>query len=181
MLFGRLVAFFLGTAFALCAQVEFVRGEGQVEIRLDGREFSTFYFGSKAPKPFLHPLRAADGATVTRGFPMERVPGESRDHAHHRGVWFAHGDVNGYDFWANEFGGDLMHLITDPPTPRYCGVAYVMTRNPAAFSEWAFGITIRSCLSGSTMAHELGHNMGCKHDRANSSGASLYPYAFGYR
>jgi hypothetical protein len=20
----------------------------------------------------------------------------------HRGLWFSHGDVNGYDFWANE-------------------------------------------------------------------------------
>ena len=106
MLFGRLVALFLGAVFALCAQVEFVRGEGQVEIRLDGREFSTFYFGPDAPKPFLHPLRAADGTIVTRGFPMEEVPGESRDHSHHRGVWFTHGDVNGYDFWANEFGGE---------------------------------------------------------------------------
>ena len=106
MPFGRLSVFFLGVVLALPAQVEFVRGEGRIEILLDGREFSTFYFGPDVPKPFLHPLRAADGTIVTRGFPMEETPGESRDHAHHRGVWFTHGDVNGYDFWANEFSDE---------------------------------------------------------------------------
>ena len=30
------------------------------------------------------------------------IPGESKDHPHHRGLWFTHGDVNGYDFWGNE-------------------------------------------------------------------------------
>jgi len=37
----------------------------------------------------LHPLRAADGKIVTRHFPMEMVEGESRDHPHHRGLWFS--------------------------------------------------------------------------------------------
>jgi hypothetical protein len=39
---------------------------------------------------------------VTRRYPMENVAGETHDHPHHRGLWFSHGDVNGYDFWANE-------------------------------------------------------------------------------
>ena len=33
---------------------------------------------------------------------MDTVDGETRDHPHHRGLWFSHGDVNGDDFWANE-------------------------------------------------------------------------------
>jgi hypothetical protein len=33
---------------------------------------------------------------------MENVPGESHDHPHHRGLWFGHGSVNGFDFWSNE-------------------------------------------------------------------------------
>ena len=101
--YRRLAALIFGMAGALGAQVEFFPGDGRIDIRLDGKEFSSFYFGPDVPKPFLHPLRAADGTIVTRGFPMEEVPGESRDHAHHRGVWFTHGDVNGCDFWANEF------------------------------------------------------------------------------
>ena len=106
MPFGWLALLFLGAVLALPAQVEFFRAEGRIEIRLDGRDFSTFFFGPDVPKPFLHPLRTADGTVVTRGFPMEQIPGESRDHAHHRGVWFTHGDVNGYDFWANEFAAE---------------------------------------------------------------------------
>jgi hypothetical protein len=40
---------------------------------------------------------------VTRGYPMSAdIPGEAHDHPHHRGLWFTHGDVNSYDFWANE-------------------------------------------------------------------------------
>ena len=37
--------------------------------------------------------------TVTRHFPMNDVPGETKDHPHHRSLWFTHGAVNGVDFW----------------------------------------------------------------------------------
>jgi len=50
----------------------------------------------------LHPLRAASGKIVTRGYPMENVPGETHDHPHQRGLWFSHGNVNGFDFLSNE-------------------------------------------------------------------------------
>ena len=90
-------------ATATCsAQVRFSRSEGKIGIQIDGRPFSTLHFGPQTTKPFLHPLRAADGAIVTRAYPMEDVAGESKDHPHHRGLWFSHGDVNGIDFWANE-------------------------------------------------------------------------------
>ena len=109
MFFRSFAVFFLAVGCPLSGQVEFVSGDGHIEIRLNGRVFSTFYFGRDTPKPFLHPLRTKDGTIVTRGFPMEKIPGESRDHAHHRGVWFTHGDVNGYDFWANEFDSEKMN------------------------------------------------------------------------
>jgi hypothetical protein len=52
-------------------------------------------------------LRSASGKIVTRMYPMDaNVPGESKDHPHHRGLWFAHGDVNGYDFWGNDASQD---------------------------------------------------------------------------
>ena len=34
---------------------------------------------------------------------MENIPGESTTDQHHRGVWLAYRDVNGFDFWQNEF------------------------------------------------------------------------------
>src|SRR5690606_16901900 len=29
-----------------------------------------------------------------------------RDHPHHRSLWYSHGDVNGFDFWAENKPGD---------------------------------------------------------------------------
>lgn len=84
--------------------VEFEQSETQIAVKIGGKPFTTLYFGPDAPKPYLHPLRAHDGTLVTRSYPMTgSVAGEAHDHPHHRGLWFSHGDVNGYDFWANEF------------------------------------------------------------------------------
>ena len=84
--------------------VSVVRDGDRIEIAIAGEPFTTFYFGTNVTKPYLHPLRSSDGTIVTRSFPMEDVEGEQRDHPHHRGVWFSHGEVNGVDFWANEVG-----------------------------------------------------------------------------
>ena len=93
-----LLLWFASTAFA---QVKLERVGDRVDVTVDGKPFTAFYFGADTPKPYLHPLRSASGKVVTRGFPMVTdIPGESRDHPHHRGLWFAHGDVNGVDFWA---------------------------------------------------------------------------------
>ena len=88
----------------LCAQVKITpQGKDKISVEIDGKPFTDFYIGADTAKPYLHPLRTADGKMVTRGFPMvPDVPGEAHDHPHHRGLWFTHGDVNGYDFWANE-------------------------------------------------------------------------------
>lgn len=92
------------TLMPLAAQVKFTKAPGRIAVEIDGKPFTEFYFGPDAPKPYLHPLRAASGTIVTRRFPMEKIPGETTDHPHHRGLWFTHGDVNGIDFWVNEFG-----------------------------------------------------------------------------
>jgi hypothetical protein len=74
-----------------------------IEVTLDGKPFTTLYFGPETTKPYFHPVRAADGTVVSRGYPMNpNVPGEAHDHQHQRGLWFTHGDVNGLDFWGNE-------------------------------------------------------------------------------
>jgi Methane oxygenase PmoA len=78
---------------------------GRISVEIDGQPFTDFYVGPETNKPYLHPLRSASGKIVTRGYPMENIPGETHDHPHHRGLWFSHGDVNGYDFWGNEARG----------------------------------------------------------------------------
>ena len=89
-------------ACALPAQVKFLTGQEKIDVSIDGSPFTAFYYGAASPKPYLHPIRAANGTIVTRGYPMADVEGERRDHPHHRGLWFTHGEVNGIDFWANE-------------------------------------------------------------------------------
>ncbi len=96
----------LASALPLAAQVKLTRQDNtQIDITIDGKPFSTLFFGPDTYKPYMHPLRAADGTVVTRGYPMLDVPGEPKDHPHHRGLWFAHGDVNGLDFWSPETPG----------------------------------------------------------------------------
>jgi hypothetical protein len=84
------------------AQVKITEDAGRIAVDIDGKPETVFYVGAETAKPYLHPLRSASGKIVTRHYPMEMVPGESRDHPHHRGLWFSHGDVNGTDFWSNE-------------------------------------------------------------------------------
>src|SRR5580658_1283777 len=87
----------------LSAAVTLTQTDGRIHIEIGGKPFSDFYYGPDAPKPYLHPLRSASGKIVTRGFPMEKIPGESTTDQHHRGVWLGYKDVNGADFWQNEF------------------------------------------------------------------------------
>ena len=83
--------------------VEFQQGQDSVAVSIGGKAFTTYYFGADSPKPYLHPLRTAQGTVITRGYPMRKdIPGESHDHPHHRGLFFAHGNINAVDFWGEE-------------------------------------------------------------------------------
>jgi len=100
---GKWLVLALAAGGTVAAQVKIAGEGGRVTVEIDGKPFTTLYTGGQdAPKPYLHPLRSASGRVVTRLYPMEKVEGERRDHPHHRGLWFAHGEVNGVDFWTNE-------------------------------------------------------------------------------
>lgn len=72
----------------------------QVEVVIGGRPFATYYFDPAVAKPYLFPLRSAQGTVVTRSFPMvPTIPGEPHDEPHQRAMFFAHGDIDGFDFW----------------------------------------------------------------------------------
>ncbi len=80
----------------------------------------------------------------------------------------------------DEHRADLVSLIVEDRT--YCGMAWLMTSLSADFESHAFSLVSRTCATGYySFGHELGHNMGCCHDRGNHSGPSLYPYSFGWR
>jgi hypothetical protein len=67
-----------------------------------GELFCGFDPGTYA-KPIFYPVNWPGEVCATRHFPMrEGVAGEADDHRHHKSLWFAHGNVNGVDFWSEK-------------------------------------------------------------------------------
>lgn len=89
-------------ALSATAQVKITQGSDRILVDINGQPFTALFIGGETTKPYLHPIRAASGKIVTRVWPMEDKEGEAKDHVHHRGLWFSHGDVNGFDFWSND-------------------------------------------------------------------------------
>jgi hypothetical protein len=101
-------------ALPLWGQVRFTQEADRIEVEIDGKHYTTFYLAPGGNKPYVYPLSTASGIVVTRHFPMEAFPGETKDHPHHRGMFFSHGEVNGYNFWATEPGtnsGKSGHMV----------------------------------------------------------------------
>lgn len=80
-----------------------------VRVELNGKLFTEFFY-TNVPRPFCYPIIGPGGLAMTRNYPMVKVPGEETDHPHHRSLWFAHGPVNGHDFWTERKGtGRIVH------------------------------------------------------------------------
>ncbi len=79
----------------------------------------------------------------------------------------------------NQYNADFVAMLSAGSGS--CGIAYLMTNNSPSFQSSAFSVTRYSCAVGNlTFAHELGHNMGCAHDRDNAN-RGLNSYSFGHR
>ncbi|MFP4499567.1 MAG: reprolysin-like metallopeptidase [Candidatus Hydrogenedentota bacterium] len=78
----------------------------------------------------------------------------------------------------NTYGADLVALLVEDGDA--CGVAWIMEENGPSSASLGFSVTDHDCIAGQTFAHELGHNMGCAHDRENASGG-IFPYSWGWR
>lgn len=75
----------------------------KVAVTSGGRPFTEFIFTDSMEKPFLYPIYAPNGQTITRGFPWKPEPNDPVDHPHHIGLWFNYENVNGLDFWNNSY------------------------------------------------------------------------------
>src|SRR5579872_5816678 len=83
-------------AFAADETVDLVKKDSAVDVKIGGKDFTTLHLGKSQPKPYFSPVRAADGAIITRG--LEKP----EDHPHHKGIWCAIDEVNGIEFWAEK-------------------------------------------------------------------------------
>lgn len=73
--------------------------KGVVDIMIGEEYFSSYHYGSHVVRPYLNPLITVQGKSVLRPPVAEGNP-EKLDHIHHRGIWVAHGDINGVDNWS---------------------------------------------------------------------------------
>ncbi len=74
---------------------------GTVRVELDGALFTEYHYRDVA-RPYLYPVIGPAGTPMTRDWPMRKTTNEPTDHVHHKGLWFAHGDINGIDFWSEQ-------------------------------------------------------------------------------
>lgn len=77
------------------------------------------------------------------------------------------------------YAADVVTLVCEDSSS--AGIGYVMTTPSTSFAPYAFNVIYSGALSGLTLPHEIGHHMGCQHNRENSSSAGAYPYAYGMR
>ncbi|MFA7281196.1 MAG: M12 family metallo-peptidase [Sterolibacterium sp.] len=78
------------------------------------------------------------------------------------------------------YGADLVNLWIEGDGST-CGLAWQMADVSTSFAEHGFSVVDRSCATGSySFGHELGHNMGARHDVYADNSVTPYPYAHGY-
>lgn len=106
-----LTALFVAAIFAGPARaqqpVTFQRQRYRIEVRIAGQPFTTYYFDPAVAKPYLMPLRSARGTVVTRQFPIGNTVPPDHEHdpnlePHQRPLYFAHGNIDGVDFWGED-------------------------------------------------------------------------------
>lgn len=85
--------------FATAADLAYEYDDQGVTVTIGGELFTRYVFQS-GTKPVLYPVIGPGGQAMTRSFPIEEtLPDESKDHPHHRSVWFGYQGLNGADFW----------------------------------------------------------------------------------
>lgn len=91
--------------------VSLAKHDDRVVVTIDGAPFTEYRFDTAGlRRPVLFPIHGPHGITLTRSWPVgPRLPGDPDDHPHHESFWFAHGDVNGHDFWTCRRGERIVH------------------------------------------------------------------------
>lgn len=89
----------LGTTYEPIVNIKKRGDEPVFDVYIEDQLFTAYYAPADGKKPYLWPLNAEGGQTLTRDYPMD-PNNKPSDHPHHKSVWSAFGAVNGVDCWA---------------------------------------------------------------------------------
>jgi hypothetical protein len=115
------------SAWATGADIKFVQDTNKIDILIGGNLFTTYRYGLEQTKPILYPVKSPSGIVLTRGFPFEKIPGESNDHPHHSGIFFTYDKVNNDGFWNN---------ATSPPQIKHIKTTKMENGQLSTISHW---------------------------------------------
>jgi len=87
------------------------------------------------------------------------------------------GFMDGIADLRNTYGADLVALVTETMN-KWGGLGQMNSSTPN--ESRAFHVTIRQALTYGTFAHEVGHNLGMHHEKAQDATGGAYSYSHGY-
>jgi len=119
---------------ALKQGVRIIQLADRLRVEINGQLFTEYVF-KDTPRPYCYPLIGPGDVAMTRNWPMKDLPNEDHDHPHHRSLWFAHGAINGRDFWSEQkdFGKTLHEGFTEVKSGKDFGV--IKSRNKWVTAE----------------------------------------------
>jgi hypothetical protein len=88
--------------------VQITQVDDKLRIEINGQLFTEYHY-KDVPRPFFYPVLGPDQLAMTRKWPVEESTDEQHDHPHHRGLWYAHSSVDGFDFWSEGKGCKIDH------------------------------------------------------------------------
>ncbi len=91
--------------------IDLKEGE-QADITVDGKPFTSYVVKEGIARPYCYPVYGPGGAEVTNFGPS--------DHVHHKSLYVAQGEVNGFDNWSEQEGhastvNDQLDVIAQGP------------------------------------------------------------------